>query len=409
MSKKLTLEIVAQNSENSNIKNIISLNIPDYNLSDISILSQLKNIKTLNLKNNSISDFSQLECLKNCKQLEILELKGNPICNEQNYIQKIMEILPQLKKLDDNDLSKIKDIKISSKIEKIKNYSKFLKFNTAKSKLVNNKTNNQNQNQNSPIREKAKVNLVKNNNNEDNEIRNEFRTIKESDSSNNNDNNEENNNNNNKDNNLKENINNKENKNEEDDMLENININDEKKKMEKNEDVEKSQKNLKAKELFSYSFKKKKTKGAIYKSNRKNLQTEVIDSYENVTVDNPLNNRYNDEEQNLETESKSSKYSKKIVGMHGIQPNFMSQSIRIDDEDNGGKGFFKKKIVEPLKSKLFSKMQSQISNNDGKDNKDIDEYEQVVIKSIKLLLSNLVEEDLNIISDELNNALSKLK
>jgi hypothetical protein len=347
--------------------------------------------------------------LKNCKQLEILELKGNPICNEQNYIQKIMEILPQLKKLDDNDLSKIKDIKISSKIEKIKNYSKFLKFNTAKSKLVNNKTNNQNQNQNSPIREKAKVNLVKNNNNEDNEIRNEFRTIKESDSSNNNDNNEENNNNNNKDNNLKENINNKENKNEEDDMLENININDEKKKMEKNEDVEKSQKNLKAKELFSYSFKKKKTKGAIYKSNRKNLQTEVIDSYENVTVDNPLNNRYNDEEQNLETESKSSKYSKKIVGMHGIQPNFMSQSIRIDDEDNGGKGFFKKKIVEPLKSKLFSKMQSQISNNDGKDNKDIDEYEQVVIKSIKLLLSNLGEEDLNIISDELNNALSKLK
>ena len=144
MSRKLTLDLITQETNNKNISNITNININGKNINDISILSKfpslenifltknqikdllffknLKNIKNLNLKNNKITDFNQLESLKNCKQLEYLCLKDNPISKEPNYNQKIKEILPQLKKLDDIEINKHinnKDIK-----EEIKNDSK---------------------------------------------------------------------------------------------------------------------------------------------------------------------------------------------------------------------------------------------------------------------------------------------
>lgn len=130
MSKKLTMDFILNKANNNNPKNIRVLNLRGSKISDISILSELtslenislsanqikdisalkklKNIKEIYLKDNQISDLSQIENLKYCKKLEKLAIKDNPITNIDNYIQKIIEILPQLKKLDDIEVKQFK-------------------------------------------------------------------------------------------------------------------------------------------------------------------------------------------------------------------------------------------------------------------------------------------------------------
>ena len=169
MSRKLTVDLILQEINNKNISNLTTLNIHGKNINDISILSKfgslenvsliknqikdlsafknLKNIKNLNLKDNKIADFNQIDSLKNCKQLEFLCLKENPISKEPNYFQKIKEMLPHLKKLDDVEINKNinnKDIKISiktdsKKIDKLNMITnKFIKYKNQKNKNNNN-------------------------------------------------------------------------------------------------------------------------------------------------------------------------------------------------------------------------------------------------------------------------------
>ena len=130
MSKILTMDFILEKANNNNPKNISVLNLWGNQLSDISILSEfpsleiislssnqikdisvfkkLKNVRELYLKDNIISDINQIENLKNCQNLEKLILKDNPIANIINYKQKILETLPQLKKLDDIDVKQLK-------------------------------------------------------------------------------------------------------------------------------------------------------------------------------------------------------------------------------------------------------------------------------------------------------------
>ena len=132
MSKKLTLDLIFSklNNINNDPKNIRFLNIWGNQISDISILStfpalekislnsnqiedlsafkNLTNIRDLSLKDNKIQDFSQIEYLKNNKKLEKLNLSNNPICSAQNYKQNIIEILPQIKELDNVNIKNIK-------------------------------------------------------------------------------------------------------------------------------------------------------------------------------------------------------------------------------------------------------------------------------------------------------------
>ena len=130
MSKKLTIEFILNKANHNNPKSIRVLNLRGSQISDISILSELtalesislsanqikdisvfkklKNIRELYLKDNQINDFAQFENLKNCKKIEKLAIKGNPITTMPNYIQKIVEILPQIKKLDDIELKQFK-------------------------------------------------------------------------------------------------------------------------------------------------------------------------------------------------------------------------------------------------------------------------------------------------------------
>ena len=130
MSKKLTIEFILNKTNNNNLKNIKALNLWGNKFTDISALSELpsleiislvgnqikdisvfkklKNIRELYLKDNQISDIAQIDNLKNCKKLEKLVLKDNPICNFMNYTQKVLEVVPHLKKLDEFEVKNLK-------------------------------------------------------------------------------------------------------------------------------------------------------------------------------------------------------------------------------------------------------------------------------------------------------------
>ena len=83
------------------------LSLSTNHIQDLRPLKNLKNLKELYLQDNNISDINQIEFLKNCKQLEILNLSENPITKFQNYRQKILNILPFLKRLDDMENTNI--------------------------------------------------------------------------------------------------------------------------------------------------------------------------------------------------------------------------------------------------------------------------------------------------------------
>jgi hypothetical protein len=479
MSRKLTIELIVQESINKIISNLSTLNISGKNITDISILSKfpslenitlsknqikdlsafknLKNIKNLNLKENKIIDFNQLESLKNCKQLEFLCLKDNPISKDPNYLQKIKEILPQLKKIDDIEINKQlnnKDIKISikadnKKIDKLNMITnKFLKMKNAKNKN-NNSPFHANAFLGSPIRQNKqkvnnsginKINSSGKKENKDNKDTKEKKKqiLNNANNTNNNDNN--NNNSDKKNYNVKKVENsdkkqNNNNKNEikdnafnnDDDNFEVMKINDEKKKIEdelKNEENNKPKKN---KELLSYSFKKKKTGGTFYKFSKKNKNNNIDANatLDNIKIDNQLINTFNDENKNLNYSISNSRYSRKIIGKFPGGHSLLSQSIRYDDEndeENNDMNFTQKNKLYSIKNRLFNKLTNQIynkkinsNNNIIKDKnkekeKEIDyekENEKMIIKSIKLLLSNLNEEELNQVNIDVINALSK--
>ena len=129
MSRKLIKELIMSRLGSDKLDSIKTLNLWGNNIDDISLLSEmpsleilslstnhiqdlrplknLKNLKELYLQDNNISDINQIEFLKNCKQLEILNLSENPITKFQNYRQKVLNILPFLKRLDDMENTNI--------------------------------------------------------------------------------------------------------------------------------------------------------------------------------------------------------------------------------------------------------------------------------------------------------------
>jgi hypothetical protein len=454
MSVKLTLDIILPEVNNMNISSITSLNIHDKNINDISILSKfqtlenislvnnnikdlnvfknLKNLKKLNLKDNEITQFDQLEPLKTCKQLESLCLKDNPITKEPNYTQKIKELLPQLKKIDDieikQNINNNKEIKIPiktdiKKIDKLNMITnKFIKFKASKNKTnaysgspmryPKNKNSNNDVNKiNSSGKKKQNENISNNNSNK--KSKSDDKNVQKNDKKENNDNN------NNKN---EKNENNENNEQNDEESFEIININDEKKKIEESRKEENNKNNPMNKiDFLSYSFKKKRTNGKFYKKKRKDEENNVDANatLDNIKIENNLINTFNDENRNLNYNLSNSKYSKKIIGKFPGGRNLLSQSIRYDDEnedenDNSDdvKVSQKSKLVS-LKNRLFSKLTNQIYTNkkankiNVNDNEKEKEKEKVIIKSIKLLLSNLGESELEQINKDLINAISK--
>ena len=86
----------------------------------------------------------------------------------------------------------------------------------------------------------------------------------------------------------------------------------------------------------------------------------------------------------------------------------MSQSIRYDDneDDNNKNGIYSRKNkLASIKNRILNNIKNKIYNKSK--NKDINdkenEKEKTIIKSIKLLLTNLDEEELKQINDNLTN------
>jgi hypothetical protein len=136
------------------------LSLSNNQIKDIKSLKNLKNLKELYLKENNISDFSQLEFLKNCKKLEILNLSENPITSQQNYRQKILDMLPNLKKLDDIENNTFQHSKFSFHKNPFMLFKKI--FPKRVNKINNNKINDLN----------ASVNIDEINNNQGNTANN---------------------------------------------------------------------------------------------------------------------------------------------------------------------------------------------------------------------------------------------
>ena len=424
MSQKLTFDLILSEMNIKSTSNLLSINIIGKNINDISILSQipsleiillnnneinnlsvfknLKNIKKLSLKGNKINDFSQIEFLRYCPKLEYLKLKDNPIAKEKNYIFKIIELLPKLKILDDIDLNRIKNKeKIvtqtdSKKFEEINNENnKYIKLKPSKIKNTFNLLKPNNTFKVSPIKQTNIIinnNINPKNNNEFSENINQ-KSIKT-----------QNNNFSEKEKLNKENNQNIQNN--EEDNFEIININAEKKKMEKeNKKYQKIEPKPKL-EISNYSFKKKSL--GSFDRGMKN-----IDSSSNLN--NNFFNTFNEWKKNLYYNFSTTKYNKKIITKNSQHNNTLSQSFRCDDNDGDENyntiGIYSKKnklgsLKNRLLNNLTNKIYNKSKNNNIINNKETEkekEKEKTIIKSIKLLLTNLDQDGLMEINNELLN------
>ena len=127
MSKKLTRELIALKVKSDRLESIRKLNLWGSNLEDISIISEmpsleivslsvnkirtlkpfgnLQNLKELYLRKNMISNLNEIKHLTDCENLTKLWLKENPICNNPNYREVIICVLPQVQNLDDIEIT----------------------------------------------------------------------------------------------------------------------------------------------------------------------------------------------------------------------------------------------------------------------------------------------------------------
>ncbi|XP_057311590.1 dynein axonemal assembly factor 1-like isoform X2 [Hydractinia symbiolongicarpus] len=89
--------------------------IPDW-------LANCKRIKVLDIGNNKLADFQSIDVLRKLPLLENLNLKGNPLCEKEEYHIKMKELFPNLKLLDYKKLSDLYFKAIDAKAKKKANY-----------------------------------------------------------------------------------------------------------------------------------------------------------------------------------------------------------------------------------------------------------------------------------------------
>ena len=127
MSKKLTRELISLKVKSDRLESIRKLNLWGSNLEDISIIaempsleivslsvnkirtlkpfSNLQNLRELYLRKNLISNLNEIKHLTECDNLTKLWLKENPICDNPNYREVIICVLPQVQNLDDVEIT----------------------------------------------------------------------------------------------------------------------------------------------------------------------------------------------------------------------------------------------------------------------------------------------------------------
>lgn len=85
----------------SNSSKLVEINLNNNKISEIDkSISGAIDLRILNLCHNQITSFSELEKLKKNRLLIQLNLRGNPICEDEGYLDKIKELFPNLQILD---------------------------------------------------------------------------------------------------------------------------------------------------------------------------------------------------------------------------------------------------------------------------------------------------------------------
>lgn len=112
------------------------LNMWGMNLTDVSVLEKMPNLEIasfsvnqisslkpfekctslteLFLRRNQISDFNELQHLAHLKNLKTIWLLDNPISSDPQYREKVMQILPDLIKLDEAEITEIEKLSVAA-------------------------------------------------------------------------------------------------------------------------------------------------------------------------------------------------------------------------------------------------------------------------------------------------------
>ncbi|XP_062520151.1 cilia- and flagella-associated protein 410-like [Corticium candelabrum] len=118
----LTEEIVLSRTRAKCLERVKHLNCWGLQLEDVSLLKRMPNVEVLNLsvnkiasleplascvrlrelyfRDNEITDVNQLDHLTVLPNLRVLWLQGNPCCSESEYRPAVLQLLPNLKRLD---------------------------------------------------------------------------------------------------------------------------------------------------------------------------------------------------------------------------------------------------------------------------------------------------------------------
>lgn len=98
------LNIYAEDIEDisiiSSMPKLEYLSLSSNNISSLSALSDCIYLREIYLRNNNISSFEELNHLRHLFNLKVLWLEGNPICDDDFYRKKVLNILPQIISLD---------------------------------------------------------------------------------------------------------------------------------------------------------------------------------------------------------------------------------------------------------------------------------------------------------------------
>lgn len=125
--KILTEEVVLMKNKVSSLSEVKSISFWGADIEDISIVAKMPNLESASLsannittlqpfascpnlkeifvRRNKIASLSEVDCLKGLTQLRVLWLSDNPITQVDGYRDYVIRTLPQITKLDEDDIT----------------------------------------------------------------------------------------------------------------------------------------------------------------------------------------------------------------------------------------------------------------------------------------------------------------
>lgn len=127
MSKALNAETVLTRTKAGTLENVKNLNLWGNDIDDISILREMPNLEVISLsvnkinslkyfqyckkltelylRKNLIADLREVKYLQNLQGLKVLWLWDNPCADSENYRSTVLSMLPNLVKLDNQNVT----------------------------------------------------------------------------------------------------------------------------------------------------------------------------------------------------------------------------------------------------------------------------------------------------------------